>query len=82
MGPAIRRAPRLATLDGARIGFVCNKKTNNEVLMDALVAALRESTTLAATHKWKKSSVYAALPKRAMNEVLERCDALVAGPGD
>ena len=38
MGPAIRRAPRLATLDGARIGFVCNKKTNSGALIDALVA--------------------------------------------
>lgn len=82
MPRTIRRAPRLTSLRGARLGFLFNQKTNNEALMDALAAAIGERAALAAAPKWRKSSVYRAAPQRMQKEILESCDALVAGPGD
>lgn len=75
-------AHRLDSLAGARLGFLCNKKTNNEALMNAVAGEIREHEPTSRARKWKKSSVYRAVSKRMMSEIVESCDALVAGPGD
>ena len=82
MPRTIRKAPRLSTLRGARLGFLYNKKTNNEALMAALAGAIREKSAVSSIPRWRKSSVYGAVAKRVQREILESCDALVAGPGD
>ncbi len=79
---AAKLAPRLDSLEGARLGFLFNKKMNNEALMKAVARAIREFEPTTKTRTWRKPSVYGALAKRTMNEILENCDALVAGPGD
>ena len=79
---ATRLAPRLDSLAGARLGLIFNKKMNNEALMKAVARAIREYDPTTKTRNWRKPSVYGSIAKRTMNEILESCDALVAGPGD
>ncbi len=78
----MRLAPRLKTLEGARLGFLSNTKKNNEAFVSELAAAVCDRSGLGETLHWRKSSVYRPLSKRMRNEIVSTCDAVVAGPGD
>ena len=75
-------APRLATLDGVRLGLLSTGKRNCDALLDEIGALLADRYDLSAVHRWSKPSVYRFSPLRRLNETQERCDAVVAGLGD
>ena len=75
-------APRLSTLDGKRLGLLSTGKRNCDVLLDEIGALLSDAFDLAEVHTWRKPSVYRFSPLRRLNEIAERCDAVVAGVGD
>ena len=78
----ISLAPRLATLEGARLAFVSNRKRTVDALMLALAHAIRSREPSIEVKHFEKSSVYRAQPRRLVAELLEQADGVVVGPGD
>ena len=77
-----RLAPRLATLEGARIAFIGNRKRNVAAFMRVLAdAVVRREPGVGVAHH-EKSSVYRAQPQRLVSALLEGADGVVVGPGD
>lgn len=78
----MKLATRLKSLDGARLGFLDNKKKHANVFVEEVRKSICKQTSPAKTRTWTKSSVYGALSKKATREILAECDALVVGPSD
>lgn len=75
-------APRLERLDGARLGFIANRKQNSGVFIEELATSIARRVTLGGSRTWVKPSPYRPLSKRMMTEIVAGCDALVVGPND
>ncbi len=75
-------APRLETLDGARLGLLSTSKRNCDELLSEIAAVLSEEHRFTEVRSWRKSSVYKNCPQRKLDEIAEQCDAVVAGVGD
>jgi hypothetical protein len=78
----MKLATRLKSLNGARLGFLENRKKHSDVFVRELRKSICEEASPAKIRTWTKTSVYGALAKRAMGEILSGCDALVVGPSD
>ena len=78
----MKLAARLKSLNGARLGFLDNKKKHSDVFVKELRTTICKEVSPAETHTWTKTSVYGALSKKTMREILSGCDALVVGPSD
>lgn len=76
-----RRAPRLGTLAGARIGLLDNRKPNAALLLSELGALLSERFGLAATEPRSKF-IYSRPAAPEIVEALARCDAVITAIGD
>lgn len=77
-----RPAPRLATLDGKRAGFLDNRKTNADALLEEVRDLLRERYELADV-TWIAKFIYSreAAPED-LDRLAERCDFVVTAVGD
>lgn len=75
-------APRLKTLDGARLGLLSTGKRNCDLLVAAIGEQLGKRYRLASIQMWTKPSVYRFGSRKRMEEIKEACDAVVAGVGD
>ena len=75
-------APRLQTLEGARLGLLSTGKRNCDELLAEIGSLLGEQYRFASVKSWRKSSVYKIAPQRKLDEMVEQCDAVVAGVGD
>jgi hypothetical protein len=78
----MKLAARLKSLNGARLGFLDNRKKHADVFIKELRASICKEVSPAQTRTWTKTSVYGALSKTTMGEILAECDALVVGPSD
>src|SRR5947209_1541105 len=76
-----RRAPRLATLAGKRIGLLDNRKPNAALLLQELGALLVEQYGLAGTAPVSKF-IYSRPAASNLIDELAQCDALITAIGD
>jgi hypothetical protein len=77
-----RAAPRLATLNGKRAGFLDNHKANADVLLEEVQRLLAERFELAG-ETWVHKFIYSreATPAE-LDRLAEQCDFVVTAVGD
>jgi hypothetical protein len=77
---AARLAPRLASLEGKRIGILDNGKANAGVLMLAMAKILQER--YGAGEIVKREKPVAGPPRPEVLEALAQCDLTLVGSAD
>lgn len=75
-------SPRLATLDGATIGVIWNGRSPGDLVLDELFAVLRRRHAIGEVVLRAKPHVGNIAPDEILDELAQRCDAVVAGVGD
>jgi hypothetical protein len=75
-------APRLSTLNGARIGFLSNNKENAGRLLELVAEELNNKYNLAETIFEKKINAGTNCPSRVLDGLAGRADAIVTAIGD
>ncbi|MBI3965595.1 MAG: hypothetical protein HY329_08170 [Chloroflexi bacterium] len=75
-------APRLASLQGARVALVDNSKRMAGEFLDELDLLLRDRYGVAGCERYRKSSPSVPLPPEVMQGLLQSCDALVHAVAD
>jgi hypothetical protein len=76
------QAPPLPDLRGKTVGFIDNRKTNFDLLVDLMGAALREQYGVARVlHRQKAHAAVAATPE-ILAEMARACDLVITGSGD
>jgi hypothetical protein len=75
-------APRLATLDGARVVLLDNGKWNSNRLLDGVEALLREHRRPAEIIRLKKPAFTRPAPPELLAELARRADAVITSIGD
>ena len=75
-------APRLCSLEGARIGLLSTGKRNCDLLLGAIGDLLVERHGARPAERWTKPSVYRFSPRTRLEEIQRSCDAAVVGMGD
>lgn len=77
-----RRAPRLATLNGKRAGFLDNRKTNGDSLLHSLQELLSERFELASS-TWRTKFIYSReASAEDLDALSEGSDFVVTAIGD
>ena len=76
-----RPAPRLASLEGARVGLLDNGKVKVAPFLDAVEEILRSRYGVADVRRRRKSNVSAPAPPGIVRD-LSACDAVVSAVGD
>jgi hypothetical protein len=72
----------LESLAGKVVGFIDNAKPNFHYLVDDLAHLLTEKYGISAIVKRRKISAGIPAPDAMMKEIVEQCDAVIAGSGD
>ena len=75
-------APRLAALDGIRLGVLDNTKWNASKLLRQVVACLQTDLTFAAVHAYAKSSFSRPASAELLDRIAAETDAVVTAIGD
>jgi hypothetical protein len=78
----LRFAPRSASLDGKRIGFLGNLKPNCDVLLHTTEKLMLDRAGISATVYREKSSCSSGAPVEMLDEIGNTCDAAVVALGD
>jgi hypothetical protein len=74
--------PPLPDLGAATVGFIDNRKTNFDHLVDVMSTVLREQHGVARViHRQKAHAAVAAAPG-ILAEMAESCDLVITGSGD
>ena len=77
-----RPGPPLPDLRGKTVGFIDNRKTNFDLLVDLMGTALREHYGVAQVlHRQKAHAAVAATPE-ILAEMVRACDLVITGSGD
>jgi hypothetical protein len=79
--PPARRAPRLDSLAGRRVGLLDNGKVNVDRFLDHVEAILRAEHGVADVLRRRKPNMSAPAPPATLAE-LAACDAVVSAVGD
>lgn len=72
-------APRLQTLEGARIGILDNCKEFADVVLRGVAEVLKREHGVADIRFWQKS--YLGIPSPYAEEMAAHCDAVINGVG-
>ena len=72
-------APRLQSLEGARIGILDNCKDFADLMLGGVAEVLRRDYKLAEVRFWRKS--YLGIPAPFIAEMAASCDAVINGVG-
>ncbi len=72
-------APRLATLEGARIGILDNCKEFADLVLNGVAGVLRRDYKPREVRFWRKS--YLGIPAPFIAEMAAGCDAVINGVG-
>ena len=75
-------APRLAQLDGIRLGVLDNSKWNASKLLRRTVALLEADTSFASVRIFKKDSFSKPAATALLAEVARESDAVITAIGD
>lgn len=77
-----RAAPRLGTLNGKRAGFLDNRKTNADLLLDELRDLLSQRFELASETTLRKFIYSREATPAELDRLAEQCDFVVTAVGD
>jgi hypothetical protein len=82
--PATRRtpAPRLTTIDGARVGFLHNHKPNAARLFEMIGELLRDRFGAQSFHLVPTNSLTMPAPREVVEPAVKASDVVVVGTGD
>lgn len=72
-------APRLQTLNGARIGILDNCKEFADIVLRGVAEVLQRDHGVAEIRFWQKS--YLGIPSPYAEEMAAQCDAVINGVG-
>jgi hypothetical protein len=75
-------APRLASLQGARIALIDNSKHNADRFLDTLAALLVRDHGVAGIERYRKVSASVPTPPETLSRLLAASDAAVHGVAD
>ena len=75
-------APRLGTLDGKTIGLLWNGRMFGDLLLKMLVELLGQRFKLAGVIERKKLHINTKAPKDVLEELADKCDAVITALGD
>lgn len=75
-------APRLASLAGARIGLIDNRKRHSDVFLARLQELLTERYGVAGFQYYTKDGASVATPKDVMADMTQNCDAVIHAVAD
>jgi hypothetical protein len=75
-------APRLATLRGARVGFIDNSKHNADAFLHTLEAILARDYGIERVERYRKASPSIPTPPEILTRFAGSCDAVVHGVAD
>ncbi len=76
---ALVLAPRLQSLEGARIGILDNCKEFADLVLGGVAGVLQRDYKLAEVRFWRKS--YLGIPAPFIAEMAAGCDAVINGVG-
>jgi hypothetical protein len=79
---ALVMAPRLASLQGKVIGTLWNNKGHGDQLLKQVGDQLRERYGVAEVVHRKKLVIASVAPNEVLQELRQKCDAVVAAIGD
>ena len=77
-----RRAPRLATVEGATIALLNNSKANADVFLDELAGILRDRFHVAEVLTAGKPSSSKIAPVAVLDDLAVRAHGIITGIGD
>jgi len=77
-----RRAPALATLEGATLGLLNNSKTNADVFLEELAVVLRERYRVGEVVFAGKTSSSKIAPRALLDDLAVRAHGIITGIGD
>ncbi len=75
-------APRLATLEGACIGLIDNRKRHSDVFLGRLRELLGERYGVADFRYYTKDGASVATPEDVMADMTRDCDAVIHAVAD
>lgn len=78
----LQPAPRLAALEGVRLGALDNTKWNASKLLRQVVACLQADATLAAVQRYAKSSFSRPAAVDLLDRIAAENDAVITAIGD
>jgi hypothetical protein len=81
-GPALVLAPRLGTLKGTSIGTLWNNRPHGDEFLQQLGGELRARYEISEVVHRKKTFINSRAPMDVLEELKERCDAVIVGIGD
>ena len=73
---------RLRTLEGAKLGLLGNTKLNADAVLAAIGELLTERYALDSVIARTKASFSRPAEDQVVNELVEKCDVVIAGVGD
>lgn len=80
--PEAALAPRVATLDGLRVGLLANAKHNADLLLDDIYELIAERYEPAGAVRAAKKDGSAPAPPALLDELAETCDVVITAVGD
>lgn len=80
--PSIHPAPRIASLDGLRIGVLNNTKWNAAKLLRGIVAALGSDAAQATVHHYSKETYTRAALPSLLDQICSQNDVALVAIGD
>jgi len=75
-------APRLSSLQGARLGIIDNSKHNADTFLHTLEAILTRDYGIERVDRYRKASPSIPAPPEILSRLAQSCDALVHGVAD
>jgi hypothetical protein len=75
-------APRLAALDGKRVGLLDNSKSKAGRLLDAVATILHAQDGFTAIMRQRKPSASKPAAPEVIDELAKTCDLVLVGVGD
>jgi len=75
-------APRVASLEGARVALIDNSKHNADRFLDTLATLLVRDHGVAKIERYRKVSASVPTPPEVLSRLLEASDAAVHGVAD
>lgn len=80
--PSIHPAPRVASLEGLRIGVLNNTKWNAAKLLHGIIAALGSEAMRATVHHYRKETYTRAAPPSLLDLIGSQNDVALVAIGD
>lgn len=78
----VQPAPALPPLRGKTVGFIDNRKTNFDRLVEDLAGILRDRHGVARVIHRQKAHAAVGAPPELLAEMARTCDLVITGSGD